>query len=97
MSKQSKSDLVRQKEIEHRNIVMEYFKLIVAGKFKEGLRFFSPDCKTHNPLVAGSVDVLTDAMVAASKEGSELSILKQSFLSGTCSPTETLLQRIRTS
>jgi predicted SnoaL-like aldol condensation-catalyzing enzyme len=70
MSKQSKSDLVRQKEIEHKNIVMEYFKLIVAGKFKEGLHFFAPDCKTHNPFVAGNVNVLTDAMIAANKEGS---------------------------
>jgi predicted SnoaL-like aldol condensation-catalyzing enzyme len=70
MSNQSKSDLVRQKEIEYKNIVTEYFKLIVAGKFKKGLRFFAPDCKTHNPFVAGSMDVLTDAMVAANKEGS---------------------------
>jgi predicted SnoaL-like aldol condensation-catalyzing enzyme len=70
MSKQLKSNLVRQKEIEHKNIVMEYFKLAGAGKFKEGLRFFAPDCKTHNPFVAGGVDVLTDAMVAANKEGS---------------------------
>jgi predicted SnoaL-like aldol condensation-catalyzing enzyme len=70
MSKQSKSDMMKQKEIEHKSIVAEYFKLIVAGKFKEGLRFFAPDCKTHNPFVAGNVDVLTDAMIAANKEGS---------------------------
>ena len=35
--------------------------------FKEGLRFFAPDCKTHNPFVVGGIGTLTDAMVATSK------------------------------
>ena len=70
MQQNIKSDLIRQKEAERKNIVLEYFKLVVAGKFKEGLRFFAPDCKTHNPYVAGSMDALTDAMIAANKEGS---------------------------
>jgi predicted SnoaL-like aldol condensation-catalyzing enzyme len=67
MSNLSKSDLLRQKETERKNIAMEYFKLISAGKYKEGLRFFAPDCKTHNPFVSGSIERLTDAMIAASK------------------------------
>lgn len=66
--KQSTSDLLKQREIEHKNIAKEYFKLISAGKYKEGLRFFAPDCKTHNPFVAGSIETLTDAMIAASKD-----------------------------
>jgi predicted SnoaL-like aldol condensation-catalyzing enzyme len=66
--KRSTSDLLKQKEIEHKNIAKEYFKLISAGEYKEGLRFFAPDCKTHNPFVAGSVENLTDAMIAASKD-----------------------------
>jgi predicted SnoaL-like aldol condensation-catalyzing enzyme len=70
MQQNFKSDLIRQKEVERKNVVLEYFKLVVAGKFKEGLRFFVPDCKTHNPYVAGDMEVLTDAMVAANKEGS---------------------------
>ena len=65
----NKPDLKRQKETERKNIVVEYFRLIGSGRFKEGLRFFSPDCKTHNPYIAGSIAVLTDAMVAANKEG----------------------------
>ena len=69
MQQNSKSELIRQKEAERKNIVLEYFKLVVAGKFKEGLRFFAPDCKTHNPYVAGNMDVLTDAMIAANKDG----------------------------
>jgi len=73
MQQNSKSDLIRQKETERKNIVLEYFKLVVAGKFKEGLRFFAPDCKTHNPYVAGSMDALTDAMIAANNEGSAIS------------------------
>jgi predicted SnoaL-like aldol condensation-catalyzing enzyme len=67
--KTSKSDLIRQKETDHKNIIMEYFKLVSSGKFKEGLRFFAPNCRTHNPFIAGSIDVLTDAMIAANKEG----------------------------
>jgi predicted SnoaL-like aldol condensation-catalyzing enzyme len=52
---------------DRKNIVNEYFRLIGAGMFKEGLRFFAPDCKTHNPFVAGGMDAVTDAMIAASK------------------------------
>ena len=69
MQQNSKSELIRQKEAERKNIVLEYFKLVVAGKFKEGLRFFAPDCKTHNPYVAGNMKALNDAMIAANKEG----------------------------
>ena len=60
--------MLRQKEIEHKNVALEYFKLISAGKFREGLRFFTPDCKTHNPFISGSIETLVDAMIAASKD-----------------------------
>ena len=60
--------MLRQKEIEHKNSTIEYFKLLMAGEFKEGLRFFTADCKTHNPFVSGSIESLTDAMIAASKD-----------------------------
>jgi predicted SnoaL-like aldol condensation-catalyzing enzyme len=68
MSNQSKSDLLKQKEVEYKNTALEYFKLISTGKYKEGLRFFAPDCKTHNPFISGSIESLTDAMIAASKD-----------------------------
>jgi predicted SnoaL-like aldol condensation-catalyzing enzyme len=68
MGKQSKSDLLKQKEMARKDIALEYFKLVSAGKFKEGLRFFAPDCKTHNPFISGSIETLTDAMIAASKD-----------------------------
>jgi predicted SnoaL-like aldol condensation-catalyzing enzyme len=70
MQQNFKSDSIRQKEAERKDVVLEYFKLVVEGKFKEGLRFFAPDCKTHNPYVAGDMEVLTDAMIAANNEGS---------------------------
>ncbi|MFX1480886.1 MAG: hypothetical protein ACFFCI_22605, partial [Promethearchaeota archaeon] len=38
------------------------------GKFKEGLRFFASDCKTHNPFISGSIEDLTEAMIEASKD-----------------------------
>ena len=69
MQQNFKSDSIRQKEVERKDVVLEYFKLVVAGKFKEGLRFFVPDCKTHNPYVAGDMKALTNAMIAANKEG----------------------------
>jgi predicted SnoaL-like aldol condensation-catalyzing enzyme len=68
MEQPIKSDLVRQKESAHKKITREYFKLVSAGKFKEGLRFFALDCKTHNPFISGSIETLTDAMLAASKD-----------------------------
>jgi predicted SnoaL-like aldol condensation-catalyzing enzyme len=52
---------------DRKNIIVEYFKLVGSGKFKEGLRFFAPDCKTHNPFTSGSIEKLVDAQIAASK------------------------------
>lgn len=66
--KSIKSEAMNQKEVDRKNIALEFFKLVSSGKFKEGLRFFAPDCKTHNPYTAGGMDALTDAMVAVSKE-----------------------------
>ncbi len=55
-------------EERRKSIAMEYFELIKAGKFKEGLRFFAHDCVTHNPYMAGDMNSLTDAMIAANRE-----------------------------
>lgn len=68
MSRTSMLESIRQKETDRKNIVIEYFKLVGSGRFKEGLRFFAPNCKTHNPFISGSIEALTDAMVAASKD-----------------------------
>ncbi len=54
--------------LEPKNIILEYLKLLCSGKFKEGLRFFAPDCITHNPFISGNIETLTDAMIAASKD-----------------------------
>jgi predicted SnoaL-like aldol condensation-catalyzing enzyme len=53
---------------QNKTVVTELFKLMGAGKFKEGLRFFATDCVQHNPYVGGSMDALTDSMAAAMKE-----------------------------
>jgi predicted SnoaL-like aldol condensation-catalyzing enzyme len=68
MSRTVKSESTKQKETDRKNIVVEHFKLVGLGKFKEGLRFFAPDCKTHNPYISGSIENITDAMIAASKD-----------------------------
>jgi predicted SnoaL-like aldol condensation-catalyzing enzyme len=68
MMQQEKSQIQKERESANKTIAIEYFKLVGAGRFKDGLRFFAPDCKTHNPYVAGGMEALTDAMIAASKE-----------------------------
>lgn len=50
---------------------VEFFNLIGQGRPKDGLRFFAPDCKTHNPYVAGDMDALTDAIITVQKQGAE--------------------------
>ena len=56
---------------------VEFLSLIGAGRTKEGLKFFAPDCKTHNPYTPGGMEELTDAMIAVQKQGSQ-GILKES-------------------
>ncbi len=70
MDRKNDSSLMKQM-LDRKNIVNEYFRLVSTGKFKEGLRFFAPDCKTHNPFVVGGMGTLTDAMIAASKNITE--------------------------
>lgn len=63
-----KSKSGSSREDNHRNITIEFFKLIKEEKFKESLRFFAADCKTHNPYVSGSMENLVDAMIVANKD-----------------------------
>ena len=66
MDRKNEPSSMRQM-LDRKNIVNEYFRLIGTGMFREGLSFFAPDCKTHNPFVVGGMDAVTDAMIAASK------------------------------
>jgi predicted SnoaL-like aldol condensation-catalyzing enzyme len=50
---------------------VQFLNLIGVGRPKEGLLFFAPDCKTHNPYVLGGMDALIDAMIAVQNEGAE--------------------------
>ena len=61
----------------HKEIAVEFLNLVGLGRPKEALRFFAPECKTHNPYTVGGMDELTDAMIAVQKEGAE-GILKGS-------------------
>ncbi len=65
---ESTNSVMNGKEMRQKNIISEYFKLVAEGRFKEGLRFFAPDCKTHNPFVAGNMENIVDAMIAANKD-----------------------------
>jgi len=62
------ADFIKQKEANQKTTVMEYFKSVGEGKFKDGLRFFAPDCKTHNPFVVGNMNAIVEAMIAANKD-----------------------------
>ncbi len=55
---------------ERKRIVIDFLNLGGQGKkFSDGLRFFSANCKTHNPYVAGSIETLVNAMDQANKQG----------------------------
>lgn len=51
-----------------KNMVRNYFKLIMQLKQKDGLRFFTANCKLHNPYVKGGMGALFDAMSAVQHE-----------------------------
>ena len=67
MKQTIKTEAMRQEETNRKNIAIEYFKLVSALKFKEGLHFFASDCKTHNPYISGSMESLAEAQIAAGK------------------------------
>ena len=60
-----------------KKISVEVLSLIGSGKPKDALRFFDPECKTHNPYTPGGMNELTDAMIAVQKQAAE-GILKGS-------------------
>jgi predicted SnoaL-like aldol condensation-catalyzing enzyme len=68
MRKKVNSKSIANTQVDTRSIVNEYFQLVTAGMFRDGLRFFTSDCKTHNPYVRGDMGTLTDAMISASKD-----------------------------
>ena len=53
---------------EHKRVVKSFFDLVMQGKQKETLRFFSPNCRQHNPYVKGGMDELFDSMSKAQQE-----------------------------
>ena len=40
----------------HKDIAVEFLSLVGSGKPKDGLLFFDPECKTHNPYTAGGME-----------------------------------------
>jgi predicted SnoaL-like aldol condensation-catalyzing enzyme len=62
-------DQIMQTIVDRRHTVIEFFRLIGQGRIKEGLGFFAPDCKQHNPYILGGIDALLESMTSAFKEG----------------------------
>jgi predicted SnoaL-like aldol condensation-catalyzing enzyme len=52
-----------------KKIVTEFFQLLAERRPKEGLRFFAPECKQHNPYISGDMNALIHGMMAALKDG----------------------------
>ncbi len=52
-----------------KEVAVKFLSLIAAGRPKDCLVFFAPDCITHNPYTAGDMNALTDAMIAVQKQG----------------------------
>ena len=51
-----------------KRIVRDFFKLAVRGRQRNGIRFFSADCKQHNPYFHGGMNALFDAMASIQQE-----------------------------
>ena len=69
MEDTTQSEKLEKREADRKRMAIDYFRLVESGKFKEGLRFFSPDCMTHNPYIAGDMKTLTEGMIEANKKG----------------------------
>ena len=54
-----------------KDIAVEFFNLVGSGRPRDGLRFFAPECKTHNPYTVGGIKELIDAMIAVQKQGAQ--------------------------
>lgn len=50
-----------------KEIVSQFLQLVIAGRPKETLVFFAPDCKHHNPFFPAGIGPLTDAMAGAAQ------------------------------
>jgi predicted SnoaL-like aldol condensation-catalyzing enzyme len=55
----------------HKDIAVEFLSLVGSGRPRDGLRFFAPECKTHNPYTVGGMKELIDAMIAVQKQGAQ--------------------------
>jgi hypothetical protein len=68
ITQQTNFEQKKDTESNRKNNAVDFMNLLIPQKFMDGLRFFSPECKTHNPYVAGTIRDLLNAMVAANKE-----------------------------
>lgn len=51
-----------------KKIVSDFFGLVTQGRQKDGLVFFAPDCRQHNPYTEGGMVELFEGMAAAQKD-----------------------------
>jgi len=51
-----------------KKIIRDFFQLVMQGRQKESLHFFTPNCVQHNPYVRGGMEALFDSMAAVQRE-----------------------------
>lgn len=56
----------------HKAIARKYFELVGQGRFQDGLRFFSEECVTHNPYIAGTMEDIANEQAAASRDSAAM-------------------------
>ena len=52
-----------------------FLQLVIAGRPKDTLALFAPDCKHHNPFFPAGMAALTDAMAGAAQASPSVGIL----------------------
>ena len=55
--------------MDHKQIAIAFINLGLTGKFSDGLKYFLPSCKTHNPYISRNIETLIQAMDGTNKEG----------------------------
>lgn len=53
-----------------KEIVTRFLQFVIAGKPKDALLFFAPNCNHHNPYFPAGMEALTDAMAGAAQAAS---------------------------
>jgi len=75
----SKTPISAKDEKKEKDIALEFFKFVTAGKPKEARHLFAPKCVHHNPFTPEGMDALLDSM-AKVQQSSQMARSDTQFL-----------------